>query len=342
MKPNTDSPRDVVEHPDMAIPLPDGTRLSARVWMPRDAATRPVPAIMEFLPYRKRDGTAARDQINHPYLASHGYACLRVDMRGCGDSQGLFDDEYSPQELQDAVDSLAWIAKQPWCSGRTAMMGISWGGFNALQVAALAPESLKAIITIGSTVDRYADDIHYKGGCMLGENAGWPAVAMSWFSTPPDPEIVGESWRGMWMERLENTPFLARTWIGHQHRDDYWRHGSVCEDYSAIKAAVLSISGWHDGYRNTVSHLVANLHAPVKGIVGPWGHKYPHLGTPGPRIGFLQEVGPVAQGHRHGCRTRPGLSCLAHGQCGARRLLRLPSGPLDRGSRLAVAARKGA
>lgn len=290
MKTIAEFPFLITETPDMGIVLPDGCRLSARVWMPQDADQNPVPAILEFLPYRKRDGTAARDALSHPYFAGHGYACLRVDMRGCGESEGLFDDEYSPREMQDAQDTIAWIAAQPWCNGNVGMMGISWGGFNALQAAALAPEPLKAVITLCSTVDRYADDIHYKGGCMLGENIGWAATAMSWFSSPPDPALVGESWRDIWLNRLENTPFLAKTWLSHQHRDAYWKHGSVCEDYSSIKAAVLSIGGWHDGYRNTISHLVENLSAPVKGIVGPWNHKYPYMAVPGPQIGFLQEA----------------------------------------------------
>ena len=165
MKTVTDFPRKIVEFPDMGIVMPDGCRLSARVWMPEDAAENPVPAILEHLPYRKRDGTTARDALTHPYFAGHGYASVRVDMRGNGDSEGLMDDEYSEQELQDAVDVIAWVAAQPWCSGKVGMMGISWGGFNSLQVAAKQPPALKAIITLCSTDDRYADDIHYKGGC---------------------------------------------------------------------------------------------------------------------------------------------------------------------------------
>jgi putative CocE/NonD family hydrolase len=290
MKTVTDFPRPIVEFPDMGIVMPDGCRLSARVWMPRDAEADPVPVILEHLPYRKRDGTTARDCLTHPYFAGHGYASIRVDMRGNGDSQGLMEDEYTEQELQDACDVIAWAASQPWCNGRVGMMGISWGGFNGLQVAALRPPALKAVITLCSTVDRYADDIHYKGGCLLGENAGWAATMFSYSSRPPDPMIVGEAWRDMWLERLANMPFLAATWLGHQTRDAYWKHGSVCEDYSAIEAAVLSIGGWHDGYRNTISHLVSNLSSPVKGIVGPWIHKYPHFAAPGPAIGFLQEA----------------------------------------------------
>src|SRR6185295_6859382 len=117
MKTVTEFPRKIVEFPDMAIVMPDGCRLSARVWMPEDAGNDPVPAILEHLPYRKRDGTIFRDQLTHPYFAGHGYASIRVDMRGNGDSEGLMDDEYSEQELQDACDVIAWAASQPWCNG---------------------------------------------------------------------------------------------------------------------------------------------------------------------------------------------------------------------------------
>ncbi|MEO1694151.1 MAG: CocE/NonD family hydrolase, partial [Pseudomonadota bacterium] len=150
---------DLVEEADHGITLSDGTRLSARIWRPADGA--PCPAILEYLPYRKRDGTCARDALTHPWFARHGYACVRVDIRGNGDSEGVMEDEYSPQELADAVEVIAYLAAQPWCSGAVGMMGISWGGFNGLQVAALQPPALQAVITLCSTVDRFADDIHY-------------------------------------------------------------------------------------------------------------------------------------------------------------------------------------
>ena len=280
----------VIENPHQIIEMDDGCRLSARIWMPENALSQPVPAIVEHLPYRKRDGTIARDELTHPWFAAHGYACVRVDMRGNGDSEGLMHDEYTEQELNDACEVIAWASAQPFCNGRVGMMGISWGGFNSLQVAALRPPALKAIITVCSTVDRFADDIHYKGGCLLGENAGWAANMLSYSSRPPDPMLVGDRWRDLWLERLENMPFLATPWLGHQKRDDYWKHGSVCENYKAIDAAVLSIGGWHDGYRNTISQLVENINTPVKGIVGPWIHKYPHYAAPAPAIGFLQEA----------------------------------------------------
>lgn len=291
MKTVTAFPREIVEFPDLGIVMPDGCRLSARVWMPRDAEAEPVPAILEHLPYRKRDGTTARDSLTHPYFAGHGYACIRVDMRGNGDSEGLMEDEYCEQELQDACDVIAWAAGQPWCNGNVGMMGISWGGFNALQVAAKQPPALKAIVTLCSTDDRYADDIHYKGGLLLNENMGWGATMLSYSSRPPDPALVGDRWREMWLDRLENEPFLPAVWLAHQTRDAYWKRGSVCEDFSTIRAATLAVGGWGDAYKNAVSRLVTGIaNAPAKGIVGPWIHKYPHFAVPKPAIGFLQEA----------------------------------------------------
>ena len=283
-------PRTVTETPNLFIPLRDGTRLATRAWMPADALTKPVPVILEYLPYRKRDGTIVRDALTHPYLAGHGYACLRVDMRGNGDSDGLMHDEYTEQELADAEEVIAWAVAQPWSTGRVGMMGISWGGFNSLQVAARRPPGLQAIITLCSTVDRYSDDIHYKGGCVLGENLGWSATMLAYSSRPPDPAIVGERWRAMWLDRLKHEPLLAIPWLQHPHRDAYWKHGSVCEDIGAIQAAVLAVGGWNDAYTNAVPRLVGTVRSPVKGIIGPWAHKYPHFAVPEPRIGFLQEA----------------------------------------------------
>ncbi len=281
--------RDITEDPDMGIILGDGCRLSARVWKPADASDDPVPVILEYLPYRKRDGTCARDALTHPWFAARGYACVRVDMRGNGDSEGLMEDEYTPQEMSDAVEVIDWLAAQPWCTGRVGMMGISWGGFNGLQVAALAPDPLKAVITLCSTVDRFADDIHYKGGCLLNENLGWGATMWSFSSRAPDPALRPHDWREMWLERLDAEPFLPSIWLRHQRRDAYWRHGSVIEDYSAIKTKVLAVGGWGDAYKNAVPQLVEALPG-AKGIVGPWVHKYPHFAVPEPRIGFLQEA----------------------------------------------------
>jgi len=290
MKVVTDTPRDVVEIENLWIPMPDGVHLAARVWLPKDAEDRPVPAILEYIPYRKRFGTVARDALTHPYLAGHGYASVRVDLRGSGESEGVLADEYLQQELDDGYALIAWLAAQPWCDGNVGLMGISWGGFNGLQIAAMRPPALRAVISLCSTDDRFADDVHHMGGCVLGENLSWASVMFAYNSMPPDPALVGERWRRMWFDRLEGSGLWLEKWLRHQRRDAYWKHGSICEDFDAVEVPVYAISGWADGYSNAVFRLVENLRTPCKGLIGPWSHKYPHFGVPGPAIDFLDEV----------------------------------------------------
>lgn len=288
----TDFPHAVTVLENVMIPMKDGIRLAATIWLPENAAAEPVPALLEYLPYRRGDWTAPRDAQRHPWYAGHGYASVRVDIRGCGDSEGVMLDEYHQQEQADGVEVIEWLAAQPWCTGKVGMFGISWGGFNSLQLAAEQPEALKAIVTVCSTDDRYADDVHYFGGAMLGiDMTSWAGTMLAFQCRPPAPWRVGESWETMWKERLEALQPFSEIWMDHQERDDYWRHGSVNEDYSKIKAAVMAVGGWADPYRNTVFRLLENLESPVQGLIGPWSHQYPDIArTPGPTIGFLQET----------------------------------------------------
>ena len=285
----TDFPRPVREIENTWIEMPDGVKLAARIWLPEDAEADPVPAILEYLPYRKSDGTVARDHLTHPYFAGHGYAGVRVDMRGTGDSEGVCLGEYLQQEQDDALAVIEWLARQPWCSGKVGMIGISWGGFNGLQIAARQPEALGAVITLCSTDDRYADDIHFMGGAMLTDKLAWGGTAFAIANTPPDPEIVGDRWRDMWLERLENNGLWLLDWVRHQRRDAFYAHGSICEDYGAVQVPVYAVGGYADGYTNPIFRMMQNLSCPRKALVGPWAHKYPHFATPEPRIGFLQE-----------------------------------------------------
>src|SRR4051794_18965001 len=269
------------------IPLSDGTRLAARLWLPDE---EPAPAILEYLPSRRGAISGARATPHHAYFAEHGYTGVRVDLRGSGDSDGLLEDEYLPQEQDDALEVIAWLAAQPWCSGEVGMIGISWGGFNGLQVAARRPPALKAVVTMCSTDDRYADDVHYVGGCVLGvDMLPWAATMLTLCAMPPDPAAVGDGWRATWLDRLDRATPMVEAWLGHQRRDAYWQHGSVCEDYAAIEAPVYAIGGWGDGYSNAVPRLLEGLPGSCKGLIGPWSHMFPQNGEPGPTIGFLQE-----------------------------------------------------
>ena len=288
MRIRTDYPFGLTEIENIWVPMPDGVRLAGRLWLPEGAGR--VPVILEYLPYRKRDGTRARDERMHRYLARYGYGCLRLDIRGTGDSEGVIDDEYSVQEQTDGVAAIDWIARQPWCDGQVAMIGISWGGFNGLQIAARRPPALKTIITVGSTDDRYATDIHWVGGCLSKDNFDWSSTMFAHQDLPPDPAVVGPAWRAMWQARQEaNRPWIL-TWLAHQSRDAYWRQGSVCEDFGRIAVPVYAVSGWADNYSESVPRLLAGLSCPRRGLIGPWAHSYPQDVTVEPAIGWLQEV----------------------------------------------------
>ncbi|MCQ9385401.1 CocE/NonD family hydrolase [Brevibacterium moorei] len=301
------------------IPLADGVELSARVWLPADRHTQldatqtsgdrgdagtqgfePVPAVLEYIPYRKNDMTAARDQTIHPEFARAGYASVRVDLRGCGDSTGVMTDEYSATELDDGLQTLAWIAAQPWCNGKVGIIGKSWGGFNGLQLAALRPPELAAVITVCSTDDRYADDVHYNGGAIVGDQMlSWASTMWAYNARPQDPAVAGAGWLEDWKHRIDESPNNIAEWLGHQRRDAYWKHASVCETPEAIEVPVLAVGGLQDEYRTTLFRLMENAaeqrrtnpdYPPIHALLGGHAHNYPHQAAPGPGYDFIGEA----------------------------------------------------
>jgi putative CocE/NonD family hydrolase len=249
-----------------------------------------VSAILDSVPYRKSDGTAIGDADWGTYFASHGFAYGRVDLRGSGDSTGILEDEYTEREQLDTELVIAWLADRPWCSGAVGMIGVSWGGFAALQMAARHPSQLRGVVAIHASDDRYADDVHYIGGCVSAmDMTQWATSMLAYLNQPPDPEVIGAGWRQAWLERLDGAKAFIEPWLSHQRRDAYWQQASACEAYDAIRCPVFAVGGWSDGYRDTVLRLVEHLRGPVRGLIGPWGHTWPERGTPGPAIGFLQE-----------------------------------------------------
>src|SRR6201996_3195345 len=272
------------------IELPDGVRLAARIWFPAETGTRPVSAILESVPYRISDGTAVRDAGWGSWFTDHGFAFVRIDLRGSGNSDGLLSDEYTEQEQADVEHVIEWLAARAWCTGSVGMIGISWGGFAALQLAARAPAALRGIVPIHASDDRYSDDVHYLGGTVSPmDMPQWATSMLAYLNQPPDPAVVGEGWREQWHRRLDGATLWIEPWMRHQRRDRYWRQGSACEHYEAIRCPVFAVGGWSDGYRDMVLRVVEHVSAPVRGLIGPWGHTSPESGAPGPAIGFLQE-----------------------------------------------------
>ena len=244
---------------------------------------------LEYIPYRTRDAYSAADAHWGATLAAYGIAFARVDLRGSGDSQGVLRDEYLAQEQDDAVEIIAWLAKQPWSNGAVGMRGISWGGFSTLQTAMRRPPALKAIMPMACSDRRFTDDAHYVGGCLGLTNFKWGANFKGVMAAPPDPAIVGPAWEAMWRDRLEASPPIIARWTGHQREDAYWRHGSLHFDYGAIRCPTYIVGGWADAYVHSVPRLLAGLRCPRKALVGPWGHTYPWLGGPGPALDWAYE-----------------------------------------------------
>lgn len=267
------------------IPLSDGITLSARVWFAEGSG--PFPAILEYHPYPKRYITAERDEIGHGYFSKQGFVSLRVDMRGSGDSEGLLSDEYTDQAREDAAEVINWIANQAWCTGAVGMYGLSWGGFNGIQMATSAPRALKAVAVAGATDNRFICDTHFKGGVIASEHFGWAATLLSFLTRPPDPEIVGSNWKEMWVSRLEALQWILPKWLAHPSNDSYWQRGFPAENQNGLEIPTLIAAGVNDVYVNAALRMVKKQPDLVKAVIGPWGHHYPHRGLPGPSINWL-------------------------------------------------------
>lgn len=273
---------------DVFIPMEDGIRLAATIYMPE--ANGPWPAILEALPYRKDDITESYRPEYARLRDEGGYVVCRVDVRGTGSSEGVAEDEYPYQEQRDLCAVIAWLADQEWCSGSVGMYGTSYSGFNSIQVAMERPPALKAIIPIFATDDRYADDIHYFGGVLKAlDVVDYPAYMTAMNALPPVPALAGSDWREKWEARvMANEPWVI-TWLEHQRFDAYWQHGSLRPDYDAIEAATMIVAGWADGYTNNSLRTMESLRCPKRLILGPWAHASVETSSPGPNIDLVAE-----------------------------------------------------
>ena len=274
------------------VAMKDGTVLEGRLWIPRLQAGEKAPVVMSGEPYRRTtsQGLSASQRMGS-YFAQHGYAWLTIDLRGTGNSEGINEDEYVQQEQDDVIDFMKWVTSRPWCTGKAGLMGYSWAGFQALQVAAERPKQLGAIVTAYSTDDRYNNDVHYMGGMVQTQMMmPWAADMTRRLALRPELAAPGVNWYAQWMQRLARTPQPVATWLSHQLRDAFWKHGSVIEDYSAVKAPALVVGGWSDSYVDGALRLMDGLTAPHKTIIGPWSHGWGNTQEPGPNIGILQET----------------------------------------------------
>jgi predicted acyl esterase len=268
-----------------SIAMPDGIHLSATLYMPDNIKPgEKLPALLEYLPYRKDDATAARDYPVHTYFAAHGYVSVRVDIRGFGTSEGTpTEREYSEQEQLDGEQVIAWLAAQPWSNGKVGMFGISWGGFNSIQMAMRHPPALKAILAIDATEQLFHDDIHYIDGMMhFDEFELNMDLAPSMTGAPDyslDEKILGP--------RFDSTPW-SLLYLKHQRDGQFWR--APLRPLSEIKIPCFLIGGLLDGYRDSIPRMFEQVKAPLKAIIGPWNHTFPNEAEPGPQIEWRDQA----------------------------------------------------
>jgi len=269
------------------LQMPDGVRLSVSYFkpVPRSPQER-FPALLELLPYRKDDSFYLRDYPLHSYFARHGYVSAKVDIRGTGSSEGRTPPrEYSEEELQDGVEIIAQLAQAPWSNGAVGMWGISWGGFNALQVAMRRPPALKAILVLHASDDLYHDDVHFLDGIFHIDE--YEMAIDHNLALPRSPDYPLDA--AYFEERFHHYPWLL-TYLKHQQDGPFWRRHSLRWQYPSVEIPVYAIGGLLDGYRDTVLRLLENLQGPVKGVLGPWDHSFPDNGWPGPNYEWRHEA----------------------------------------------------
>jgi predicted acyl esterase len=280
---------------DVGVVVRDGTRLSVDLYRPNRPGR--FPAVFEHIPYRKDDLRSIQDRSQNIFLVNAGFACVRLDVRGTGSSQGIACDEYTQSEQHDGFDVVEWMGRQPWCTGAVAAWGVSYGGFTCIQLAALQPPALRAIAPVYATDDRYTDDMHYDGGALNASSLpAYPTEMIAMNSLPP----LGErdaAFDAAWLRRIEDTPAWVVAWIREQGDGPYWRSGSLRPDYGRITCPVLIVAGWRDGYRSAAVRMADRLGAPWQLLAGPWAHVLPDRGRPEPIYPFLAEMARFF--HRH-------------------------------------------
>jgi uncharacterized protein len=266
----------------------DGVHLSADIYRP-DRPGR-FGAILEHIPYRKDDLRALQDRGQNIVLVEAGFACVRLDVRGTGSSEGVAEDEYTEAEQLDGVEVVEWISHQAWCNGNVGSWGKSYGGFSCIQLAARRPPALRAIAPVYATDDRYTDDMHYDGGAVAAfELSNYPIRMVGMNALPPG-DGEGPEFDRLWRERIDSTPPWVVRWLTEQRDGAYWRNGSLRPGYERIECPVFIVSGWHDGYRTAGVRMAHRLQGPWQLLAGPWTHVAPDRGVPRPVYPFMREL----------------------------------------------------
>jgi len=268
------------------VTMPDGVRLAADIYWPAGADKQDrFPVLLEYLPYRK-DESRARNYSVYSYFLDHGYIIARVDMRGTGNSEGTtIPYEYSDIELDDGEEVIEWLSRQQWSTGNVGMFGISWGGFNAIQMAMRNPPALKAFVSLMSTELLYQEDVHYMDGIIHTDS--WMMSNDLYNALPGAPDFKLDE---EWIRNRFNVVPSVYTYMRQQRDGPFWDRASARGQYEKIRIPGYHIGGWYDGYRNSLPRMLEHVQAPVKAMIGPWDHYFPHNAWPDPQVEWRREA----------------------------------------------------
>ena len=306
-------PFDVAVQRDLWAPMRDGVRLAADLYRPlRDGRVieEALPVLLERTPYDKADrDRSQRDRL----FASHGYAVVVQDCRGCYASEGELD--FLVQEPQDGYDTVEWIAAQPWCNGKVGMFGTSYLGWTQSAAATQDPPHLTCLFPSMSGWNAHTSSVRQGGAMELRFIAWafWHAALKSNKGLKARPWVaraLNQVDFRHWLTRLPlrpgNSPLsLAPTYerwalelFGHGDYDEYWEQaGFNIELHRSQHSDVPTYicGGWYDSYPRATLEMYRGLaeskRGPVRVIVGPWYH-----GTYTPELSYAGDVefGPDA------------------------------------------------
>jgi len=276
-----------IEITEVSITMSDGIQLAADIYWPAGVDKKDrFPILLEYLPYRK-DDNRARNYSLYSYFLEHGYLVVRVDMRGTGNSEGItIPYEYSDIELDDGEEVIDWLSQQEWSTGSVGMFGISWGGFNSIQMAMRNPPALKAFVAVMATEYLYQEDVHYMDGIMVAGDS-WMMSNDLYNSLPGAPDFKMDD---EWLKNRFNLEPSVYTYMRQQRDGAFWDRASARGQYEKIRVPGYHIGGWYDGYRNSLPRMLENVQAPVKALIGPWDHYFPHNAWPEPQIEWRHEA----------------------------------------------------
>ena len=277
---------DKYEITEAKITMSDGINLAADIYWPAGADKKNrLPILLEYTPYRK-DESRARNYSLYSYFLENDYIVVRVDMRGTGNSEGVtIPYEYSDIELDDGEEIIDWLSKQQWSTGNVGMFGISWGGFNSIQMAMRNPPALKAFVSLMATEYLYQEDVHYMDGIMHTDS--WMMSNDLYNTLPGAPEFkMDEAWV---KNRFDVKPSVYK-YMRQQRDSPFWDRASAKDQYEKIRIPGYHIGGWYDAYRNSLPRMLENVQAPVKAMIGPWDHYFPHIAWPEPQIEWREEA----------------------------------------------------